>query len=462
MNPDNKYLDEFFKAIEASLPGYSHGYFSYLALKDGEEFVLSQGQLMLNTMPALIPPRHFRSENIRAGFIRIADLGLDAKSMTKKLLSGALPTPHGDLKFRPGHDGHHSIYFSSFHSDGVPQQSRQMFLYIRGDRRPQLLMPKLDWELRSAKMPFDGLLDLCRDMTLSLENGDRSEVTVIAPNVAVISDESVLEQTQAKLVIRLAHGLNQSNASIGIRIVEKQNVTKRYTIEGTRISWKGNDGFQRGEVTEAIPSGAVLLCIACYAGEAQHYWWVSDPKAAPNPFRVIHNAFDPNLNVLRDLTQKSNFRGGNARDLEIAVEWLLWLLGYSPTHIGGPSRMSEAPDLIATTPQGNILVVECTTGILKEDNKLAHVVERTEIVRKSLAMSGNQHLKVLPVIATTKTREEVRADLAQAQNLGVLVLTKEDLVNLTERTITFPDANNSFVEAEESLRRLTSEVEGQV
>src|SRR5439155_16879308 len=48
--------------------------------------------------------------------------------------------------------------------------------------------------------------------------------------------------------------------------------------------------------------------------------------------------------------------------------WLLWLLGFSATRIGGTGKMSDAPDLIAATPMGNLVVIECTTGILKEDS----------------------------------------------------------------------------------------------
>ena len=100
-------------------------------------------------------------------------------------------------------------------------------------------------------------------------------------------------------------------------------------------------------------------------------------------------------------------------------------------------------------------MVECPTGILKENNKLPLLVARTEQIRKGLLTSGNQHIRVLPVLATTKTRDEVRAELDQAHSLGVLVVTKENILTLIERTIIFPDANKLYAEAEESLRRLS-------
>lgn len=96
--------------------------------------------------------------------------------------------------------------------------------------------------------------------------------------------------------------------------------------------------------------------------------------------------------------------------------------------------------------------MECTTGLLKEGNKLAHLCERTEKVKQSLAASGHGHLRVLAIIVTSKTREEVKADLEQAQNLKVFVVTRETIDGMLKRSLTLPDADRLYVEAEESLR----------
>jgi hypothetical protein len=71
-----------------------------------------------------------------------------------------------------------------------------------------------------------------------------------------------------------------------------------------------------------------------------------------------------------------------------------------------------------------------------------------------LAASGNQHVRVLPVIVTTKTRDEVKAELEQAHKLGVLVITREDFDRAIERTIFLPNPNRLYAEGEETLRRL--------
>ena len=47
------------------------------------------------------------------------------------------------------------------------------------------------------------------------------------------------------------------------------------------------------------------------------------------------------------------------------------MLGFSVVHLRSTTRMQDAADLLATTPSGHIAVIECTTGLLKAEDKLA-------------------------------------------------------------------------------------------
>ena len=382
------------------------------------------------------------------------------KQFIESLLSGKLITPHGELRFAPEKDRSHSIYFNPFHAEGVPFQNRQGFqyrqmqLHIRGDRRDRLDSLSLGWELKAAPTPFEGVQELCSEFGVGPIDGDSSTVEIVAFSVAAIGGESSLTGTKAKLVINLVNGLEREKASIGYRMIERNAVVKRGMLFGSAISWGSDTNFQRGEAELEVTAGAVLHCVASHGGHAQHHYWVADPTTAQNPFRAIHQAFDKNLDVLQGLVAKAQTKGANARDLEIAVAWLLWMLGFSTTHIGGTPQTGNAPDLIAATPSGNLVVVECTTGILKEDSKLPHLFERTEKVRQCLIASGNQHLKVLPVIVTTKTREEVKSELDYAHKNGALVATIEDFPQMINRTLLYPNSERLFAEGEETLQGL--------
>jgi Holliday junction resolvase len=447
-------LEDFFKTVEPYSPCYKHACFSYLALRRGEAFQLAQGRLQLQAVPVPTPSACFESENIRAGIFRLNDSGLSPRDFVDRLLSGKFETPYGELHFPPEEGRFHSVYFVPYHSDGLSTQRRQIHLGLTGDRRQRSDGPSLDWELKAAPTPFFNVQELCDAFSVGAIRGDYSSVDITALPVAAISPESVIEGPKVRLAMDLAEGLHHHKASIGYRIFERNRVARRGALSGSSLTWTDRGDVQHGSGEIEAPAGAIIDCIANYSGVAQQHYWIADPRAAQNPLRSVHHAFDNNLEVLRELIDRSEKKGADARDLEMAMSWLLWLLGFSPTRIGGTGKTSDAPDLIAATPAGNLVVIECTTGILKEDSKLSHLFQRAEKVRQSLAASGSQHLRVLPVIVTTKTRDEVKSELDQAYKLGVLVATREDLPKLIDRTIFFPDPNGLYTEAEESLRRL--------
>lgn len=188
------------------------------------------------------------------------------------------------------------------------------------------------------------------------------------------------------------------------------------------MRWESRQHLFHGSVDIAIPEGAVLHCTAIYDGFAQHQGWIADPSTVQNPLRAVYEVFDGQLTILKDFLEGSQSKGRDARDLEVAVAWLFWMLGFSVAHLGGTAKTQDAPDLIATTPGGNFVVIECTTGLLKADNKLPRLVERAETLRRRLDACGNRHLHVLPVIVTSKDREEVRA-IYGATSLWIDVIT---------------------------------------
>ncbi len=446
-------LDEFLNSIEPFLGGYTEACFSYLAVKRGEKFELSQGRLNLQGVPLLVRSGNFESSNIKAGIYRIAELKQTPKGIIESLLSGKVLTPVGEFNFPPEEARSHSIYFNPFHTDGIQAQRRQKQFLISGVNRQNLNQIGIDWELKAATTPFDNLQDLCYEYSIGLISGSNISVEIAAHNLAAIATDSIVKGTKAHLAIIMAEGLERDKASIGFRVIDKNKVSKRGNVAGTNLTWKAVETIQRGEVEIDVSSGAVIHCIANYNSEAQHHYWVADPTTVQNPRRAVHQAFDDKLEAMQDLLYKSQWRGFQARDFEAAVAWLLWILGFNVTHLGGTQQTSEGPDLIAATPQGHLMVLECTTGILKTDNKLSKLIDRTEKVRQCLASSGNSHLKVLPVIVTNKTREEVKADLELAQKSGVLVGTREVFVELINRTHIVPDADKLYAEAEEAIRR---------
>jgi hypothetical protein len=232
-------------------------------------------------------------------------------------------------------------------------------------------------------------------------------------------------------------------------------------IQGRGMEWTQRDEHQYGRAEIDVPNAAVLHCFVSYSGIAQHFGWVADPATAQNPKRSVYYLFDNNLEILNDFLSKAAGRGRDARDLESGVAWLLWMLGFSVAHLGGTDKTQDAVDLIATTPAGHFAVIECTTGLLKTENKLPLLVERAARVRRGVDASNNKHLRVLSVMVTSRTREEIKADVEQAEKLGVLVLSGENLKEAVDNTWVLPNAEQLYERAIQSVEAARAKYETQ-
>lgn len=450
MSPHEKeQIEKFFSTIEPWIKAYSNIGVSYFAVRKEGETILLQARLFLNTLPSVIPYDRIETASVLAGHFNFTEPGMNLRDFVERLVDdGEIETPLGKFKFPSEKKGEFSAYFDPFHQESIASDNRLSVLKIRGARNyPFIEQTKFDWELKAAPKPYDSLEELLSILVLGGSRDDSANIEIVAYHAAEINFSSVISGIDAKPSVFLAKSLDSSKCQIGYRVFLHGKVVDRGSIQGSDLAWTEQDATLQGEGWVSIPQGAVLHCVASYAGYAQHQGWLADPAHSQNARRVSLEAFDDRLEILRDYLFEEQKLRKNARDFEFGVAGLIWMLGFSITQAGGTARTAEAPDILATTPQGNILVIECTTGLLKAENKLAILVDRTEAVRKRLFQSGNSHLKLLPVIVTSKTKEEIKADLEQAHKLGVHVITQEILQELLPQTIASPDAEAIFTRA---------------
>jgi hypothetical protein len=347
-------------------------------------------------------------------------------------------------------------------SDGLRNQTRYSVLTIMGAPIPQVRQPDLDWEIKAASPPYDGLQEIANDLHLGLMNSPTSSVEIVAFNVAAIDMQaSSVGGTSANLQILLAKHLARSKAALGYRVFAPGAPPVRGVVAGDRLRWSEEGPNLRGGTEIEVPPAAVVNCIVSYDGLTQSHQWIGDPEKTQNSRRAVYETFDPKLENLKAAIANASVRGQDARQLEAAVAWLLWLLGFSVTHLGGTPRTRDAVDIIATTPAGHFAIVECTTGLLKAENKLALLHARTAAVRESLAGSNSSHLHVLPAIVTSRTAAEIQAELEAAERLSVLVITRENLDRAIERTLNQPNAEQSYAEAEQAVSAALAKYESE-
>lgn len=445
-------LDAFVKLVEANLLGYGHSYFSYFSLRKGDLFELIQGHLVLVAAPDQNSLGFVQSESSRIGSFRLAEAKTNPSQFIRELMSGKVKTPHGDLHFPREDQRPYYLSTNTHYLENTSTQRRSSRLYLGGSKRPYFDTNFLDWELKSLETPYFNLQEALGIFGVGDLKGDSHSVEVIAFNLAAIATTSTISNGVAKISVVLADGLNVEDSSVGYRIQQKNRVIERGRIPGASLSWEKRDHLQFGSCIFPVPDDSAVDCIANFGGIAQSHYWIINPAYASNPLRIVHGIFDNNLKTLRELVGGAT-EGSKARDLEIAVSWLFWMLGFSVTPIGGHKKTSDAPDLIAVAPSGDMLIVECTTGILKEDSKLSHLIQRTEKIKQTLAASENRHIKIVPIIVTTKTKEEVKADIDYAYKNRVFVATIDMFEEVLGRTFVFPNANSIFSNLEKAIKQ---------
>ena len=446
-------LHDFYAVIEPWEKGYEKSSFSYVAVRNGDDFDVVQAALWLNTIESKVPFKGYETKSIRAGQFRLSDLKIGHRQFIDRMLTGRFDTPHGELTFPPIRD-QHSLLYTSVHPLSA-QQSQSRVNVVRLGGREQSVQHRqsvLDWELRGASVPYDSFSELMGEYGLGGLYQDVVSIEIIAMGVLGFDNKSAVEGTTATVIVRFAKMLPSSNVSVGYRVFSHGKVVERSSLHKDEIEWTADDDMQIGRATITVPPAAVIHCYGNYLGVTQTHWWITDPTTAQNSRRTVYETFDSDLVVMKDFLSKAQARGRNARDLEAAVSWLFWMLGFSIAQLGGTAKTQDAADLILVSPSGQYAVVECTTGLLRSENKMPLLIARTEAVRRRLIAANQAHLKVLPVMVTSRTKDEVRADIEQAEKLGVLVLTQEPLEEALTRTLIAPNADELFSQAEKTIQ----------
>jgi hypothetical protein len=439
---------EFFNYIREFDCGYDFLRFSFLAIRNEvtNEFVIIKARLFLSSGIPVFESKKLKTTNVFAGSFVVErgearHIKLDELDLVKQVLSGVVRTPQGTVSFYG-----RNITFNPHFIDG---QESFAILSISSDEFKQADQFRLiDWELRAATEPYDGLQDLALDLGLgSVQNPGESSVEIIASNVMVLHLDSTVQGDIAHMRVKLAAKLNPALVSVGFKEFKDRRLIKRSHIPGNSFDWREESGFLIGSKSFNVSGAAALQCFCTYAGKFQHLFWFADPSIAQNTKRVAYEIIDPKLSDLRQYIKKDDFTGKDARNVEAYVSWLLWMLGFSAAHFGKINRSQDAVDIVATTPFGHFVLVECTTGLLKPDNKIPKLLQRAQLLRAKLEDSANGHLKVLAAMVTTKGRDEIAAELEQVERHGILVLTRENLEKACDDTLSLQDADQLFKRA---------------
>ena len=456
---DQKAIDSFFEETRPSLEAYGNAAFACVAVRVDGAFKLVQGAVHL--MPGIreLPP-HFETENIRADYYRLVDLDLTIDKFVDMVLTGVIHTPHGDIEFPGDQSGVHRAAYMAPHRAGVDKQNRLSILRLFSSMYNQdIKQPFVEWELMAAERPYDSLLELLHDYSVGPLRNDGIGIDIYTGSVAIIDAASTNQSGKIKIIIRLGHGLAPNDAAVGYKVLIQSRVVQRQRLSGDNFVWAHKPLYQVGTTEFNVEPGAVVQCFVSYAGQVQHFGWLVDPSSVLNSRRGMYDIVDPSLKTMMSIITDVDRKTWNARDLERAVSWIFWMLGFSVVHFGQTKGIQDAVDLIATAPSGHVALIECTTGLLKAESKLSILHDRIQGARRTLDASGNQHLRILPVIVTSQPRADIMADLEAAERLGIYVIAREEIDSMIQNTLFPYNADKLFLDAETSVKETLAKYE---
>ncbi len=449
-----RFLDE----TRPYLATFGNAVFACVAVRVAGKFTLTQATVHL--MPSSRePPPHFETENIRADYYRLSDLDLTIEKFVDMALTGVIHTPHGDIRFQGDQPEAHRASYIAPHRSGMNKQNRLSILRLFHSMYQEIDQSVIEWELMAAETPYDSFLELLTEYGVGPFRNDGISIDIYSDSIAVIDSASTNKDGKIKLMIRLGHGLDPKGAALGYKVIIPGKDVQRQRLLSDNFVWVHETLYQVGTTEFDVEPGAVVQCFVSYANRVQHFFWLIDPSSILNSRRGMYDLVDPSLKTMTSIIDDVNRRTWNARDLERAISWIFWMLGFSVVHFGQTKGIQDAVDLIATAPNGHVALIECTTGLLKTESKLSILYDRSQGVRRTLDASKNRHLRVLPVIVTSQPRADILADLEATEKLGIYVIALEEINSMIQHTLLPYNADNLFLDAERSVKEALARYE---
>jgi Holliday junction resolvase len=394
--------------------------------------------------------------HFRAGAIEAYEWEIPQPDRTVEQVARELSGPDGLMiqgvgLFRVPTDKHTHLFISPpvlLHPEGLSTGNRLAVLTMAGANWSEYLpQPESDWLLKAADIPYDTIQELSSDYGLGAIRGDRAALEIVAGSVVEVFQQSEVKGTVATVGIWMAPNLDKSKSKIGYRILDRGQVISRGVVLGADLSWQDEENFSVGKTNIEVAQGAVIQCIASYCGHAHHVQWRADPSVFQNSRAALLTQAVAMETMQSFLLPEPNAKGRVSTDFEDAIAWLIWALGFSTVSFGANAKAQDAFDVVAVSPAGDFLVIECTTGLIRAESKLSKLVARAVAFKAVLEKSNLRNIRVLPVMVSSLTREQLKADIGAADEAKVLVLAREDIDEGKNDLLRLPNADQLFERA---------------
>ncbi|WP_175837772.1 hypothetical protein [Burkholderia anthina] len=275
-----------------------------------------------------------------------------------------------------------------------------------------------DTSLRLADPPFDGLDDVAGWLGLKVAGQVQPAISIVVhPAADLLLDACKLKDNRLTLAIEAVSHLDLNAVSITVREAPGLGVQTRKRLSD-KIVWTEDGDKRRGNLTADLENAHTALVMLVVGKHTVRRHWFVDPAKAPNHRLSTMKHFDHDLRKLVDALRGNS---NQQHEFEKAVAALLFLLGFT---VGAPSE-SDAPDLIAITPAGRLLLVECTVSVKDIHTKMGKLVDRRESLRNAQG-SANPVSDPIAILVCKAPRAGI-ANASDAKKHGVILLAGEQI-----------------------------------
>ncbi|KXS33370.1 MAG: Uncharacterized protein AWT59_0532 [Candidatus Gallionella acididurans] len=443
---DNLNKDLFLRAANDWVCDSYSADIRYIGRKDGEEICLIAAYIGL----APLPPTENIGFNIEVNGLYAGQIQLiENKENLLKILNMAA---QGQLE---AHD--HLLTLKnerqySYHSD-MNFRDRWFYdlhLQVVGNTDVALSQSNLsgiDNALRQCSTPFDGLSDLFGWLGLKDPQFSRESLSInirILPPVDLILSNCRLDKDKLQILLNAHPDFDLARLGLAVRAVPGNGVSSRKQVSA-HVKWKKvRKGRREGRATITLRNADSALAMLMIGETTVRRQWFLDPVKGDNNRLIAVQHFDKDLRMIRsaifDQTDSARF--------ELGVSALLFLMGFS----SAVQVETDSPDIVATTPGGRLVLVECTTRIADFNSKLGKLVDRKgSLLRALQEIKKPSRVDAVLVCALPKDQVASRSDDLQAHQ--VILVTKDELVSAFEQLRLHIDPDKTIEELTAKMAR---------
>lgn len=368
------------------------------------------------------------TSKIIAGFAQLSNLTLDEiNELTNGIELGKLSIENLNLSLES--KSGLSFYSEMISNDRWYCDAHLMILGDALESFSAVEIAEINNELRLNELPFDGINDLLSYLRLPdcITTYKQPQIEVrISPPVDLIFENCKLSDSKLHLTLHAHPALKFEELSLAIRVFP-EDLSKRLQV-AKNIKWSNEHDRQVGYIEIDIQNAFASEVILMLGNNIIRRQFFDDIAKVPNRRLTTLSFFDNELERL-----KNGLFGQDSVAFEKAVNSLTYLLGFS----GCTLNETNAPDIILSSPDENIVVIECTTKINDFEKKLGSLVDRKNSLIKQLAASGDSR-KVYSYLVCGQPKDQIVIDAKKLAAHKVTLLTQESLNDLLER-LKFPE-----------------------